>query len=71
MQQQAVYDLCVASPHEPADERFTAREFAVYRAGYTMALQMALRVMEAAVRRYSLVTRTRRLEAKRKREQAG
>lgn len=70
MLQEAVYDLLVAPPHEPDGARFTAEEFAVYRQGYDLALIMALRVMQAAERRFSLYKRTRRLEA-RKRRSAG
>lgn len=69
MQQAAVYDLIVATPHVPADERFTAVEFHLYRSGYDMALVMALRVMHAAEERYQLIVRTKRLDAKRRREE--
>lgn len=69
MLQEAVYDLLVAKPHEPENARFTAEEFVVYRQGYDLALVMALRVMQAAERRFALYKRTRRLEARRKREQ--
>jgi hypothetical protein len=68
MQQAAVYDLMVAPPHEPAGEHFTAVEFHLYRAGYDMALVMALRVMSAAERRYALIAQTKRIETKRRRE---
>lgn len=68
MLQAAVYDLCVAAPHEPADAKFTAEQFRIYRAGYAMALTIALRVMGHAEERYKLVTRTRRLEARKKRQ---
>jgi hypothetical protein len=68
MQQAAVYDLIVAAPHVPADEHFTAVEFHLYRAGYDMALVMALRVMSAAAERHQLIGRTKRLDAKRRRE---
>lgn len=67
MQQQAVYELIVAKPHEPADEHFTAAEFHLYRSGYDMALVMALRVMRAAEERYQLIVRTKRLDAARRR----
>lgn len=67
MQQQAVYDLLCARPHVPADVRHTETEFGLYRDGYTWALVMALRVMEAATTRYGLYVKTRRLEAKRRR----
>ena len=69
MQRQAVYELSTAPPHEPADARFSAHDFQVYQEGYVMGLLMASRVMEAAVNRFALIGRTRRLEAKRKREQ--
>jgi hypothetical protein len=68
MQQAAVYDLIVAAPHVRDSEHFTAVEFNLYRAGYDMALVMALRVMGAAAERYQLIVRTKRLEAKRRRE---
>jgi hypothetical protein len=58
----------MAKPHEPDDARFTAAEFAVYREGYELALRMALRVVLAADERYRMVTRTRRLEARRRKE---
>ena len=69
MQQAAVYDLCAATPHEPPDAKFTAAEFRVYREGYTMALVMALRVMEQAANRFAIFARTRRLETRRRRQQ--
>lgn len=61
MLQEAVYDLLVARPHEPDDARFTAAEFALYRAGYELALKMALRTMDGARARYKLYILTRRL----------
>lgn len=67
MQQQAVYDLMVARPHEPAGEHFTAAEFHLYRSGYDMALVMALRVMRAAEERYEIVIRTKRIDAAKRR----
>jgi hypothetical protein len=67
MQQAAVYELMVAKPHEPEGEHFTAPEFLLYRAGYDMALVMALRVMRAAEQRFQLIARTRRLDAARRR----
>ena len=67
--QAAVYDLCVAQPHVAADARYTRAEWAIYVEGYTMALQMALRVLEAGERRWSLYLRTRRLETKLRKEQ--
>jgi hypothetical protein len=68
MLQQAVYDLMVAPPHEPPDTRFTAEQFALYRAGYDYALVMALKVLKHAVTRFELRERTKRLSAKRRRE---
>jgi hypothetical protein len=68
MLQQAVYDLTVAPPHEPADARFTAAEFALYREGYEHALLMAMKTMKHAVARFELRERTKRLAAKRRRE---
>jgi hypothetical protein len=68
MLQAAVYDLMVAPPHEPADARFTAAEFALYRQGYDYALVMALKVLKHAVARFELRERTKRLSAKRRRE---
>lgn len=70
MQQEAVYELLVAKPHEPADARLSAAEFVHYRDGYSWALVMALRVMEAATRRYELVARTKRIDAARRRKEA-
>lgn len=68
MQQQAVYDLIVACPHEPAGEHFTAAEFYLYRKGYDMALVMALRVMSAAEDRFAMIARTRRVDAAQRRK---
>lgn len=59
-----MYDLLVAMPHVDADARYDAAEWAIYVAGYTMALTMALRVLDAGVARWSLYLRTRRLETK-------
>lgn len=67
MLQAAVYDLVAATPHTPDGERFTAVEFHLYRAGYDMALVMALRVMRAAEERYRLVIRTKRIDAAKRR----
>ena len=66
--QAAVYDLMVARPHEPADERFTAAEFDTYRRGYEHALTMAIKTMKHAVTRFELRERTKRLSARRRRE---
>src|SRR5437868_15065643 len=71
MQRAAVYELMVAAPHVPDDVRYTAAEFALYRAGYDWALVMALRVMGAAVQRHELIARTKRIEAKRRRKEKG
>lgn len=57
-----------AKPHEPADERFTAAEFALYRKGYDMALVMALRAMKHAGARHKMAIDTKRLDAKRRRK---
>lgn len=70
MLQESIYDLLVASPHEPDDARFTAAEFRVYRAGYSHALTIALRTMEAAERRYKVYILTRRLETARRNKEA-
>jgi hypothetical protein len=67
MQARAVYDLCTARPHEPPDVRFTPDQFAVYNAGYQMALTMALSVIQAAEERFKMHTRTRKLETRAKR----
>ncbi len=69
MLQQAVYELTTVDPHVPDDARLAGDDYARYREGYTMALMMALRVIELAERRYQLYVNTRRLEAKRRREQ--
>lgn len=66
MLQQAVYDLMAATPHEPTDARFTAAEFALYRAGYDFALVVVLRTLKAAEQRFELRDRTKRLERRRK-----
>ena len=68
MQQAAVYDLMVAPTHVPPDARLDPIEFTSYRAGYDWALVMALRVMHAAARRHELIVQTKRLDAKRRRE---
>lgn len=67
MLQGALYDLMVAPPHEPADARFTAADFALYREGYDHALLVALKAIQSAAQRYELIERTKRLEARRKR----
>ena len=64
MQRSAVYDLMVAKPHEPADARFTAEQFTLYRTGYSYALLMALKAMQAAAERHKARVRTRRLETR-------
>lgn len=69
MQQAAVYDLMIATPHEPEGTRYTAAEFLVYRSGYDVALVMALRVMRAAEERYQLFVRTKRLDAAQRRKE--
>jgi hypothetical protein len=66
MQARAVYDLCTAKPHEPPGARFTPDQFALYNAGYQLALTMALRVIQAAEERYQMHTRTRKLETRKK-----
>jgi hypothetical protein len=63
-----VYELCVAKPHVDDGARYTAAEWAIYAAGYGTALRMALKVLEAGERRWSLYLRTRRLEAKLRRQ---
>jgi hypothetical protein len=65
-----VYDLLTCPPHEPPGLAFTREQWPVYVAGYTMALQMAMKVMELALVRFDMVRRTRRLEAKRRRDEA-
>lgn len=69
MQLTAVYELMIAKPHEPDDVKHTPEQFAIYRQGYDYALVMALRVMDAAERRYRLRVNTKRLEARRRKEQ--
>ncbi|OLB84967.1 MAG: hypothetical protein AUI15_33900 [Actinobacteria bacterium 13_2_20CM_2_66_6] len=68
MQREAVYDLTTCTPHERDDARYTAVEYAAYVEGYTLALVMALRVMDFAEERWHMHLRTKRLEAKQKRE---
>lgn len=58
----------IAKPHEPEGERFTAAEFALYRAGYDMALVMALRVMKHADARHKMVIQTKRLASRLKKK---
>lgn len=65
MFQGSIYDLIASTPHEPDDARFTAAEFALYRAGYEFALETALRTLAAAERRFELIDRTKRLETRR------
>lgn len=55
-------------PHEPPDARYTAQEFDLYRQGYDYALVMTLKTLKAAVERFELRERTKRLERKRERE---
>jgi len=66
--QGAVYDLCVATPHEPDGARYTAAEWAIYAQGYDCALRCAMKALEATERRWHLFLRTRCLEARRRRE---
>lgn len=66
-----MYELCVAKPHVDDGARYTPDEWAIYVAGYDMALQMAMKVLEAGERRWSLYLRTRRLEAKLRRQAGG
>jgi len=63
----AVYDLCVARPHEPEGARFTTEQYALYRTGYDMALVKALQAMNFADRRYRLRVRTLQLQARNER----
>jgi hypothetical protein len=63
----SVNDLMAAPPHEPPDARFTPEEFAVYREGYNEALRIVAVTLEAAVRRFDLVEKTKRLSEQRKR----
>ena len=60
-------DLMAAQPHEPPDSRFTPAEFALYREGYAEALRVVAVTLEAAVRRFDLVERTKRLSERKKR----
>jgi len=57
-------------PHEPAGKSFSRAEWPVYVLGYQTALEMVLKVIDLAIVRFDTVRRTRRLEAKRRREQA-
>jgi hypothetical protein len=68
MQREAVFDLTTCKPHEPDEARYTAVEYRAYVEGYTLALVMALKVMEFAEERWRMHLRTKRLEAKRQRE---
>jgi len=63
----SVNDLMAATPHEPPESRFTPEEFAVYREGYNAALVVVAKTLEAAVRRFDLVERTKRLSERQKR----
>jgi hypothetical protein len=66
----SVYDLTTAVPHVPPHVVIAPADWRVFHQGYYWALVMALKVLDAAEVRWSLVQRTRRLEAKRKREDA-
>jgi hypothetical protein len=63
----SVNDLMAAAPHEPPDARFSPEEFAVYREGYQEALRVVAVTLEAAVRRFDLVEKTKRLSEQKKR----
>jgi len=63
----SVDDLSQAFPHVPEDVKFTAAEFDAYRKGYDYALVMTVKTLRAAVERFELRQRTKRLEAKRRR----
>jgi hypothetical protein len=65
----ALDDLTVARPHEPIDARFTAAEFAVYRAGYDTALTVATKTVVAAAQRFELFERTKRIEQQQQRRE--
>lgn len=63
----SVNDLMASTPHEPPDARFSPAEFALYREGYAEALRVVAVTLEAAVRRFDLVEKTKRLSEQRKR----
>ena len=63
----AVNDLMAARPHEPPESRFTPEEFRLYREGYAEALRVVAVTLEASVRRFDLVERTKRLSEQKKR----
>lgn len=67
--QSTVLDLANAPVHEPEDERLTAAEFALYRAGYAHALHVVQKAIDATMQRFELVERTKRLDARRKRSE--
>ena len=64
----SVYDLMVCKPHVAQAARYTPDEWRVYVAGYDEALIVVLRVLWGAAERFKLFARTRRLEARRKRQ---
>lgn len=63
----SVNDLMAAMPHEPPDARFTRAEFEVYNEGYQEALRIVAVTLEAAVRRFDLVEKTKRVSELKKR----
>lgn len=68
MIQRTLVDLHTAAPHEPAGARFSAAEFAVYRAGYAHALIVAMKAVDVALLRFELVERSKRLARRAKRD---
>lgn len=47
-----MYELLTVRPHVREDRAFTRAEYRLYHEGYTMALTMALKVMDLAVDRW-------------------
>lgn len=62
----SIRELTVARPHVHESARYTPEEFELYREGYSAGVVAAMKVAEAAVKRFQLGTRTRRAAGKRK-----
>ena len=69
MLKESVYDLTTTTPHVPPHVVIAPEHWRAFHEGYYWALVMALKVLDAAEVRWALVQRTRRLDAKRRREQ--
>jgi len=63
----AVYELCTIKAIAPDGYRYTPEEWLIYSEGFYFAVARSLKVMDLAVRGYSLYLRTRRAEARARR----